>query len=235
MTVIYVSPTEPTALKDIGLVSMISEEHGADVYWQVGEQDHGVQRKEFPGDFLSSVFDGRLGEQLDKMDVLDIKYLILEGNPFWTNEGKLMHTRWGWTISQHTKLLASIQARGVQIHHTRHIPDTVERVEDLVEWSKKPAHNSLNRRASPSKDKWGRRNNHLWRRHFIQGLPDIGPVQAEAIMSALGFPFQLTVTREDLMGVPGIGKKRAEKISRVFQSEAGTVLSAAELDRIEGE
>lgn len=218
--IIFVSPTEPKALRDIGIVTPHSEEYGCDIYWTVNDKKYGVQRKEFPNDFLASVHDGRLGEQINKGAGLDMMVLLLEGKPVWTNDGKLIRTNGGkrfpWTKTQHRNFLASVQTRGCQVQWSDGLYDTISCVQDLATWSGKEDHSSLDRREGAAKDRWGRRTNLSWQKHFIQGIPGIGPKQAAAIIEMHGFPFRLTVTEEMLMLVPGIGKTRAAKIVGIF-------------------
>jgi ERCC4-type nuclease len=220
MTMVFISPTEPKPLRDIGIVTPYSETYGCDIYWTIRDLKFGVQRKEFPNDFLASVHDGRLGEQIAKGAGLDTMVLILEGRPSWTSGGKLIRSNGGkrhpWDKSQHRRFLATVQSKGVQIQWTDGLYDTIEAVNDLVAWSEKEEHLSLERRTKVGKDKWGRRTNLAWQKHFIQGLPGVGPKQAGAIIETLGFPFKLEVTTEMLQLVPGVGKKRAEQIVRVF-------------------
>jgi ERCC4-type nuclease len=223
MTIIFVSPSEPKPLRDIGVTTPYSETFGCDIFWTCRELKYGIQRKEFPNDFLASVHDGRLGVQIDKGAGLDMMTLILEGRPSWTASGTLIRANGGkrhaWNKTQHRRFLATVQSRGVQIQWTDGLYDTIEAVKDIVAWSEKEEHLSLDRRAGADKDKWGRRTNSAWQRHFIQGLPGIGPKQAAAIIETLGFPFKLDVTVEMLQLVPGIGKKRAERIAAVFSDK----------------
>jgi ERCC4-type nuclease len=221
VTVIFVSPTEPKPLRDIGVVTPYSEQYGCDVYWIARDLKYGIQRKEFPGDFLASVHDGRLGEQINKGQSLDMMFLILEGRPNWTSTGKLIKwnggKRWPWDKQKHRRFLATVQSRGVKVQWTDGLYDTIEAVNDLVGWSEKAEHLSLDKRVGPIKDKYGRRSNRAWQTHFLQGLPGVGPKQAAAIIDTIGFPFELRVNTESLQAVPGIGKKRAEAITKVFE------------------
>lgn len=225
MTVVFVSPSEPETLRKIGVTDLLPEEYGVDIYWVANSKKCGIQRKEFPNDFIASVHDGRLGEQLAKGENLDCMFLVLEGRPSWTTEGKLIRgnggKRWPYDRSQHRRLLATVMSKGVQVFTSDGIYDTIDVVGDLVAWTSKEEHISLDRRSGPPKTKWGRRTNKHWQKHFIQGLPGVGPKQAQAIMDEIGFPFELSVTVEDLMRVPGIGKTIAKRISDVFDKKDG--------------
>lgn len=180
----------------------------------------GVQRKEFPNDFLASIHDGRLNMQVAQMAQLDMAVLLLEGKQHWTTDGKLIRDRGGkrngWSRSQHRNYLASVQMRGIHIQHSDSLIDTCAYLCDLQLWGNKGEHSSLRGRGAAQGDSWGRVTNRDYALYVIQGLPGIGPKQAAAILDTVGFPFGLRVTVEKLMTVPGIGKGRAEKIAKVF-------------------
>lgn len=224
MTMIFISPTEPKPLRDIGTVTPYSEEFGCDVFWHThAGQRFGIQRKEFPGDFLASVHDGRLAEQIAKGSELDVMILMLEGRPVWTTDGKLIREnggkRWPWTKAQHRNFLATVQYRGVQIQWTDGLYDTIDAVKSLAEWSEKDDHTSLDRKLSVATDKFGRKRESaaaFIQRSVLQQVPGIGPRQARAIIERYGFPVTLTISERELNEVAGIGKKRAGAIGKVF-------------------
>lgn len=213
-----VSPTEPAALRAVGITSQRAEDFGADILWaQRGIGLIGVQRKEFPGDFLASV-GSRLPMQLAKMARLAIAVLVLEGRGVWTTEGELAHG-WGqgWTRSQHRRYLCSIRARGIWIEHTDGLDDTVGFLRDLRAWAAKPKHHALAQRDGPPKNSWGQVTSRAWQVHMVQGIDGVGPELAERIVDTLGLPFQLVATEDDLMRVHGVGKVTARRIVRAFE------------------
>ena len=220
----FISPTEPPLLHTIGVVSPIPEEYGVDILWQSKLGSIGIQRKQFPSDFLISIQDGRLSKEYQQMKALDIPILLLEGHPRWTTEGELYgdthrgQRTYQWTRHQHRNYLASVQLRGIQVHTSESITDTIDYINGLRLWSNKGDHSSLDRRpAAQGSQLWGNITNGDYVRYLYQSLPGVGPRAAGAIYTKLGMIFQLKVSEEDLQTVPGIGKGRAKKIMEVFR------------------
>lgn len=222
----FISPTEPERLRDIGVVSILPESFGADILFQSELGLVGVQRKEFPNDFLASVHDGRLNKQIAQMQDLNLGVLLLEGIERWTTDGKLIRQSYdkrnGWSRVQHRNYLVSVQLRGVVIAQADNLTDTIGYCNSLQVWCNKPNHDSLSIRGGVERDAWGNIGNREYAEYLIQGLPDIGPKLARAILDTIGLPFRLNVTEEELMTVPGISKGRARKIRRVFEQRQGS-------------
>lgn len=218
----FIAPTEPASLKSIGAVSLLPEEYGADILWQSKAGTVGVQRKEFPGDFLASVHDGRLGQQILMMKSLDMGVLLLEGRQNWTMEGQLVRTqhgtgqRWGWDRTQHRNYLASVQAQGIQVHYSDSLADTIDFTLSLQKWTDKGDHTSVSSRPAASGPQWAKLTNADYVQYLYQSFPGIGPKQAKALYDHLGMIFTLAIGEEELTSVPGIGKGRAGKIIRMF-------------------
>lgn|GEM_PF-1511464 len=223
-----VAPSEPKPLQALGLVTSQAERKGADFLWAalpVGLV--GVQRKQFPGDFIASVGDGRLEKELGQMRALDVAVLLLEGRGTWTTDGELIHS-YGqrWTRSGHRKFLCSVQAQGVWVLTTENLDDTVRALHDLVDWSRKPAHNATRSRPAARRDGWGRITDRTYAIHLLQGLPDVGPELATRLYDHFGrCPLRLTVTEQELRGVHGIGKKYAAQLARIFGGDLSSELS----------
>lgn len=218
----FVSPTEPPVFVDtLGWVtSSIPETYGADFLWNSPMGLIGIQRKEFPGDFLASVTDGRLGgEAFGKMAQLQVAVLLCEGRDRWTSEGYLMSSgkyHQTWTRTQHRNFLASVQFRGVHVQWSDDKSDTVQFLRDLYVWTQKSRHASTTHRIQ-APGTWGHVSNRDFQVHVLSSFPGISVVLANAIIDTHGFPLGLRVTREQLMEVPGIGPGRADKIVKVFE------------------
>ena len=218
----FVSPTEPPVFVDTldWITSSVPENYGADFLWNSPLGLVGVQRKEFPGDFLASVQDGRLGgEAFGKMAQLQVAVLLLEGRDRWTTEGYLMSSgkyHQSWTRTQHRNFLASTQLRGVHVQWSDDKFDTVSFLRDLYAWSQKPRHAATTHRITPE-GSWGHVSNRDFQVHVLSSLPGISIVLASAMIDTLGFPLGLRVTREQLMTVPGIAAGRADKIIKTFE------------------
>lgn len=215
-----IAPTEPAALKALGRSSTIPEIHGVDILWaERGRGLIGVQRKEFPGDFLASVNDGRLAKELAQMQSLDTSVLILEGRGTWTTDGTLVHP-WGqpWTRSAHRRYLCTVRSMGVWVEWSDSLDDTALVLEDLRAWHAKPKHHSAQQRPGPKRNGWGQVDERAYAIHLIQGVDGVGPELAERIYDTVGMPFGLRVTEDDLRGVHGMGKVKARKFVRAFAS-----------------
>lgn len=215
----FISPTEPQPLRDIGITSSIPETYGVDIMWESRIGTIGIQRKAFPADFLASVQDGRLALEFQQMKQLAIPILLLEGRQQWTAEGELYGSfgnpkrSYTWTRVQHRNFLTTVQLRGVQVQTSDSIPDTIDYLHGLRLWAEKGDHNSLDRRANPQADApWGSVSNADWINWLYQSWPGIGPKQAGLIQKHLGVILRLTVGAEDLATVPGIGKGISKRI-----------------------
>jgi ERCC4-type nuclease len=222
----FIAPTEPPRLREIGVTSSIPETYGVDVYWESELGKIGIQRKVFPDDFLSSVFgkDGRLYREFPMMQALDHRVLLLEGREQWTTSGALIRVRnggrWAWSRTQHRNYLHSVSYLfNVEIAHSDNLADTIEFVSEMRLWSDKRGHPSLIHRPNPAPDSpWGSISNKAWLSHFLQGIDGIGPKVAEAIIDHFGgIPFTLSVSEAELKEVPGVGPKLAKKIAGVFE------------------
>lgn len=215
----FIAPTEPPDLKAIGVSSLLPETHGCDIFWESALGKVGIQRKQFPGDFLASVHDGRLAREYPMMLVdLDVAVLLLEGRQHWTADGRLVAT-YGppWTRTAHRHYLAAVQRLGIIVELSDDLADTVRFVQEFRAWTDSDDHGSLLRRPGPRKPGWGDLTNEDYMAHFLAGIPGLGQKRANAIIKHFGHvPLQLTVDRKQLLEVPGIGKGMADKIMEMF-------------------
>lgn len=213
---ILVSPTERGLLAAIGKSSSIPERKGVDVFWVARGKQWGVQRKEFPNDFVASLRGERLSKELAQMAKLDVAILLLEGYGQWTNSGQNLEQAitkqqlWNWTIS-------AALSRGIMVYQVESEADGTEFVKSVYAWSNKPVHRALMTRPKPQ-GSWGERGNLDWELHLLQSFEGIGPgVAMEIIKHFEGLPMQWTVTVDELQEVKGIGKKRAEALIRSLE------------------
>lgn len=218
---ILVSPAEPEFFWDLGELSSRCEEMGADFLWHSKMGLVGVQRKQFPADFMASKNDGRLNKEYRQLQACDVRVLALEGRGRWSNTGYLMidYTQQRWHITQHRNYLASVQIhKGVTLATTENISDTFVWIESFQKWTNKDDHLSLEvRPAAPKNEYWAEIANRDYQKYFLQSLPYIGPKLADAIIDHFhGVPFRLNATFEDFLEIPGIGPGRAQKIWDVF-------------------
>lgn len=217
-----ISPTEPAKLKAMGAVSMYPENYGADILVPVaGGGWCGVQRKE-RGDFISSLGDGRLGEQIAKMRALPQSLLIIEGDLSWTTDGVLMGSgKYGREITRamFESVTWTIQKSGTWISYTGSLGQTCDMLEHLEKWWAKEKHQGLATRG-PVRATWGLPDSRDYQVHLLTGIPNVGPELAARILDRFGglpFRWRDDVSIETLCEVVGVGKKKAEKIMGVLR------------------
>lgn len=225
--VLLISPTErdrvlkalQRAVSDAGIDievnrSPMSEKRGVDFLWRGNGEWWGVQRKEL-NDFLASLNDGRLTQERAQMEAsVTMPHLILEGRIQTTGDGTVMRGGWGQDIHLSTlrSRLLTLGYEGVHVSYTRDIADTASYIVDTYLWSQKASHSTAKTRPKPKSD-WGTLDNRDFQIHMLQGLPDVGPELAEAILDFFGrCPIRLEVTAEDLQQVPGIGPTISRRI-----------------------
>lgn len=209
---VLVSPAEPRKMKTLGASSPLPERYGMDVMWSSPSLGTcGVQRKEIR-DLVSSLGDGRLAKELGQMNGVEgIKALLVEGRGSWTNDG--------WFVDRYVKfhqkalvgVLASVQNRGVWCFQTKDVDETKKWIRWLMDWSNKERHDGLMSRPGPM---WTSTKD--WQVHLLTSLPGVGVKRAEAILDHLGMPLRLSVSKEQLLSVPGLGKGTVETIMGVF-------------------
>lgn len=224
-----VSSTEPKKFHSLGTLSTGPEDFGVDFMWHVlRDEQHelwGVQRKEIK-DLVSSADDGRLTKESAQIAALHQAILIIEGTPTFTLDGQLVlpgrrGTRNRWNRPDFAGLLLSLQHKGFWVLITGSSDETIEAIRAAERWSRKPEHHSLDHRPGP-RGVWGSTPTEKdWALHVLQSAPGVGPAMAKAIFAKHGLPIRLTVTREQLMEVPGCGPKKADKIIAAFGGDPG--------------
>lgn len=223
---ILVSPTEHPDFHAIGKSSGVPERYGMDAAWHSrGELGGlwGVQRKEIK-DLLASVRDGRIAIEIAQSAVVGYKVMVVEGKMRWSDEGLLLNGRgWGrdWKRGDVDAMLWSLRADGWWVVHTDSHAHTVSTVVALAAWSRKDRHDGLRGRVGSAKGpvfgmSAGDRETAVW---LLQGFPGVGRGLAGAMFDKVGMPLRWDVTVEELMTVPGIGKKRAERLIAVLAGD----------------
>lgn len=214
---LLVSPAEPKALRRLGETSFAVEEYGAD-FLIVGEAGIiGLQRKQFPGDFLSSVTDGRLHTVVMKLTATTLPLVLLEGQPQWTQDGELLHSHGaGLKRSTLRAMEWSLIAAGIGVQWSDNLADTVVYIEALMKWWAKDRHNGFSTRPGISRaNEFGRPiPQRDWAMHVLQGFNGVGPSLAGRIYDEFKrLPLQWDVTRVELGAVHGLGPKRLEALT----------------------
>ena len=216
---ILVSPAEPAILRAPFLTSSFPEHVGADFLCSTHHGLAGIQRKEFPGDFLSSLRDGRLQREIPQMsNSLTHRLLLLEGRGKWTTSGALVDKHHNYTMAQHQGILLSLQfEHGISYLQIDSQAETLPTILRFFSWAQKPHHGSLSTRPGPGSSPGYMAGEKAWRLHFLQGLPGVGVELADRILSHFGrVPFG-PPKESELVAVDGIGKTKARRILGMFQ------------------
>lgn len=222
-----IAPTEPVEIKALGVVSSVPEQLGVDVLWSSPHGLCGVQRKTV-SDLIASVRDQRLGKELEQMTKLAMRGLIVEGTPQWTRDGSYLgFGQQKWSQKHHRGVLMSAQMRGVIVLGTASHLETLDAIIQMEEWSKREQHvSSLLYRGNGKGDDWGDLSHRATAVHFLSGCPGLGVELAGRIFDHFGcVPIGLTVTREQLLEVKGLGKKKVDQIMSVLKGGPVTTVT----------
>lgn len=221
-TVLLVAPTEPAALKRVGVSSSLPETYGVDVMWSSPVMGLcGVQRKEFR-DLLASMEDGRLGKEVIQMEQLPgVKVLVIEGEGVWGNDGALLDSYAGKRVRKDglRGYLYTLRSAGVWVETSGDLTDTIAVVQGLVRWSGRETHHALLARPGPTGDvKWGKIGRREWAIHLLSGFEGVGHKTAASIIDHFGkVPLQWEVDERMLQKVPGVGKVRARQLIEALE------------------
>ena len=225
-----ISSTESPAFRALGISTTKPEEYGADAFWVARKQTWGVQRKELK-DYVASVDDGRLAKELLQMSSLDHAFLILEtgerggGAPREMPSTQLAGLgKFGraWTGAQLRGTLYGVMDRGVHVVYVKDEAETIQRVVELVAWSKKARHESARGRGMAPVDVFGKRDQRTYACWVLTSLPGVGMEMAGRIFDHLGgLPFTMRegIGMKELTEVPGVGRITAQRILAVFGDE----------------
>lgn len=216
MADILVSPAERAPkLLALGTVSAVPERFGVDFWWiGHGAKKWGVQRKELR-DFVASAEDGRLARERGQMGQMDHVVLMLEGRVRVGGNGAIdLGNSYGrpWTESALWGHLLGLQFSGVQVVCSDDITHTARLIRIMHHWSQKEKHYAMQGRESIASP-WGTPTNREFAIYVLSSLPGVGVELAGRIWDHFGrIPFGWLVGVEELCQVPGIGKKKAEKM-----------------------
>ncbi len=209
------------AVVDIEVTSSaMCEKRGVDFLWHEQGQWWGVQRKELH-DLLASFDDGRLTKEIAQMSAsVTMPHLVIEGRIQVDNEGWLVTKGFGRQVSivGLRKRLLTIGYRGVFLSYTASARETGAMIVDTYMWSQSASHSTAATRPA-AVGAWGTPTNRDYQLHLLQGLPDVGPKLAGAILDHFGrCPLVLDLTERELTTVPGIGRVKARKILASIES-----------------
>ena len=204
----FIAPTEPLELRALGETSSLPDVHGSDIAFAGPNGLVGVQRKTL-ADLVASLRDGRLAEASARMRLLDVRVLLVEGEPRWSRTGHLLNARVRISRDALRGVLLSAQQRGMWVITTASLGQTIDALVHLRSWIAKRRHTSFDTRP-PTAAELGSR---AWGAHLLQSFPLVGPVVAGAIWDHFGgVPLHWSCTAEELAGVRGVGPIRARQL-----------------------
>lgn len=219
---VLIAPTEPKSFLDLGQSSPVPEQYGADFLVPAPGFLIGIQRKEFPGDFLNSLYDGRLSWGLTKLTKVRVRLLVLEGRPKWSTSGALIGTPRDFRQSTLRSLLLTAAVEfDVLTLWTEDRIGTRELIAEVERWAAVDHHSLLRRPTEPKPEyvrNWTERDLGVF---LLQGFEGIGPELAAAIYDHFGrVPLRWDVPAADLMAVKGIGKGKVAKLLSVVHESS---------------
>jgi ERCC4-type nuclease len=214
---IYVSGAErDPAFLELGERTNLPEEYGADFMWGSPLGLVGVQRKAFPADLLASLRDGRLGKEIKQMQELSVRYLLLEGPPYFSESGQLMYDYGHMNIQSLTNIeFSMLLNHGIGVKWTQNQKDTARVVRTLYEYTQRAEPSNLTARTDR---RYGDLSSKDFAVFMVEIVPGVGFRKATAIVEGLGgtLPIRWEGTREELLKIPGIGPKIADAVLRAF-------------------
>lgn len=172
-------------------------------------EDVGCERKEIV-DFVSSLIDGRLFDQAKNMKSNFTKpFFILEGdfNLFFSVRNVQQAALFG-------SLAALVIDWGIPILFTKNKDETAELLITIAKREQIEKKKSISARGSHKPQTITDSQ-----QFFVEGLPQIGPEAAKALLKHFGSPKAIAdASFEDLKKVEGIGDKRAELIRKILDT-----------------
>lgn len=184
----------------------------------------GIELKEVD-DLLSSFRSGRLFEQLATMiNSYDVTILLIYGFLGWSREG-VLRTTGGLKPSPpwpNLKMLngglLSLQNNGVIVPLImQNEQDVANYIMQCQEWYEKKEHGALLNR---SKAFAFGSTDQLHALHIVTGIPKVGGAIAKRLLAHFGSPYGvINATEEELLQVPGIGKKLSNRIYTAVRSK----------------
>lgn len=205
-----VSSTEPFNFKTLGQSSIVPERYGCDFLIVAGRAKTGIQRKKFPSDLIASLADGRLYEQVHKMAALDRALIVFEGYGKWTLDDELLDFAQFNKQQFHSLVMSLSFEFGIEVFVVRDMAEMITFLQNIEKWARKDKHMSLRTRPGPKKDSWGQVGIKEIGMHLLQSFPGVGPELSGRIYDHFGgVPISWDIDIEELLGVPGVGRKKA--------------------------
>lgn len=213
------------------IVSSVPEEKGADILIYSRHGLFGLQRKEVPHDFVSSMYDGRLTRETDLLAKhCQFSRIICENRFRYYPDTTLVMdkaVKKPPKKSQVRGMLLDISIiKGIQVDYTEDLDDTVSYIRSIVSFMEKDKHLGLYNRPS-AQGQWIKPNADEVQLWLLQSFPGIGPATADSIVQKFGnVPLEWTCTLEELQSIPKLSKARATEMFNSLKSTPGSGISS---------
>jgi len=176
----------------------------------------GIERKKLPGDFLTSVDDGRLRREIIAMrGECDHQLVLLHGVFRYDRHGQVLDGKrtLRWTRTGIRNIRRTIEwVEGCFIEQAEDDQELIDVIETLQKYLNEKHHFSLKGRPGIQKT-WVVPTMEERVIHFYDGIPDIAPVRAKALAARFPSPMELyEASAEDIATMSGFGKQSAIKI-----------------------
>lgn len=209
------SPAEPKTfltLNEDGEYSTLPETYGVDFLWFAQGNTCGAQRKTC-ADLIASIRGDRIAREMAQMKELHRAVIVIEGEWRWGRDGaaNLKGYDHRFLRSQYDGIVMSLQANGIWVLTSPSINGTISLLRQLEGFMTRESHTSLFVRPK-SRGLWGTWRDKDWACHLYQSFPGVSIGTASALYDTVGLPLRWTVTEDDLLAVPGVGKKRAHAL-----------------------
>lgn len=210
-----ITTNEPKAIKDL-LIDLIPCPMPFDIMLYTKSGKIPIERKKCPGDFLSSIEDGRLGREIIAMrEESPINIVLLHKkfsfNPDGTLKGKFSSRHWTKkSISNIKRTLMYVECCYIETAETDQ--ELVSVLNDIQEYMDDKVHTSIKGRPGIIKE-WIRPTYEERVRHFYSGLPGIATIRAQKLRERFPLPIDLLgASIDDIDKVRGFGKTDATEL-----------------------
>lgn len=220
---LWISSKEPAVMKQLmpeAIPENWPEDFGLDYAWFTPFGVSGVQRKEFPGDFLSSLSDERLHKEVLQMEATTFKFILLEGKASWGTNGELQGQYAGGITRNHLRaVMWSIDFfHKIRFVWTASKSETIDFIRTFYNWTRKYHHTGFGYDKETPKIKTIQGDVKTdWREWILQHIPGFNQVLARSIINYYPEPLHWWDDGRSLQNVPGIGQKRADTLIRALK------------------
>lgn len=179
-------------------------------------EDVAVERKT-ASDFVSSILDRRLFGQVTRMKLLFPRALLLI-------EGDLTQVPHSIDMEAIRGALAFLAVReGIAVLQVRDATESAAMLHVMARHAQQRMGQPVSlREPRPAIEE-------LYAAYLVEGLPGVGPRRARMLLAHFGSPAAvMCASAEELAGVPGIGKKSAQRIWQAANADYGSDKTTAQ-------